>query len=72
MIGSLIIEGVAELQSQESGYCHPVLRLDGNPLVDQIAEHFGVRMQYKADDGASEANIGRLRITVEVVEENER
>lgn len=65
MADSFIIEGKAVIQSQEAGYVHAVMRINGNPFVETIAENFGVRLQNEADDGANEADVGRLRITVE-------
>lgn len=69
MTDSFIIEGKAVIQSQEAGYVHAVMRVNGNPFVETIAEHFGIRLQNDADDGANEADVGRLRITVERISE---
>jgi len=76
---AFVIEGKLILESQEGGNAYDGFLLDGKPLDDLVAGHFGAARLKAADmqpdwwnspDGASpgDRRVGRVRITIERLE----
>lgn len=72
-----IIEGYLNLESQEGGYVQPGWRLDGKPLDEAVAQHFGVvpanwktwSWETNYPYVPSDQPVSRVRITIERLEE---